>query len=73
MTRDEAIQAARLTAEWEGWRWYEPVRATRKKPLFSRHSFWDIRTNYHKRRCDFQIIIDDETGKVTEKHYYPRS
>ena len=72
MTRDEAIQAARLTAEWEGWRWYEPVRATRKKPLFSRHKLWDVRTNCQSRRCDFQIIIDDETGKVREKHYYPR-
>ena len=73
MTRDEALQAARLTAEWEGWRWYEPVRVTRKKPLFSKHIYWDVRTNCQRRRCDFQILIDDETGKVTEKHYYPRS
>ena len=72
MTREEAISAARLTAEWEGWRWYEPVSATRRKPLFSRHRIWDVRTNYTKRRCDLQILIDDETGKVRDKHYFPR-
>jgi hypothetical protein len=72
MTREEAIAAARLTAEWEGWRWYEPVLATRKKPLFSRHRIWDIRTNARDRRCDLRIVIDDETGEVKEKRYFPR-
>jgi len=72
MTREEAIAAARLTAEWEGWRWYEPVIATRKRPLFSKHRFWEVRTNSHGRHCDFRIVIDEETGKVKEKRYFPR-
>jgi CRISPR/Cas system-associated exonuclease Cas4 (RecB family) len=72
MTQEEAIAAARLTAEWEGWRWYEPVVATRRKPLFSRQRFWDVRTNPHGRHCDLRIVIDDQTGKVTEKRYFPR-
>ena len=72
MTRDEAIAAARLTAEWEGWRWYEPVRATRKKPLFSRHPIWEVCTNVRERHCDLQIRIDDDTGRVTDKRYFPR-
>ena len=72
MTREEAIAAARLTAEWEGWRWYEPVLATRKKPLFSRHRYWAVQTGVRNRHCDFEIIIDDSTGKVTEKRYFPR-
>ena len=71
MTRDEAIAAARLSAEWEGWRWFEPVQATRKKPLFARTAQWQVRTGVRdRRRCDFQITIDDETGRVTDKHYY---
>jgi len=70
MTRDEAIAAARLSAEWEGWRWFEPVQATRKKPLFSRHAAWHVRTGVRDRRCDFEITIDDETGHVTEKNYF---
>ena len=70
MTRDEAIQAARLSAEWEGWRWFEPVQATRKKPLFSRHATWQVRTGVRdRRRFDFEIMIDDETGRVTDKQY----
>ncbi len=72
MTREQAIAAARLTAEWEGWRWYEPVLATRKKPIFSKRPFWDVRTNVRQRRCDLQILIDDDTGKVREKTYYAR-
>jgi hypothetical protein len=72
MTKDEAISAARLTAEWQGWRWYEPVKATRKKPFFSRHSLWHVRTGVRNRSCDFEITIDDATGKVTDKHYFRR-
>jgi uncharacterized protein with WD repeat len=72
MTREEAIAAARLTAEWEGWRWYEPVQVTRRRPLFSRHSFWAVQAGVRNRRCDFEIIIDDDTGKVTAKRYFTR-
>ncbi len=72
MTKEEAIAAARLTAEWEGWRWYEPVRATRKKPLFSRRPFWDVRTNVRQTHCDLQILIDDNTGQVRDKRYFSR-
>ena len=72
MTREEALAAARLTAEWEGWRWYEPVRATRKKPFFSRRPLWDVRTNVRQTRCDLQILIDDDTGQVRGKRYFTR-
>ncbi|MDA1193587.1 MAG: hypothetical protein O2894_00205 [Planctomycetota bacterium] len=72
MTKDEALKAARLTAEWEGWRWYEPVQVTRKKPLFSRTAQWQVRAGVRDRRCDFEILIDDATGKVTEKHDFRR-
>ena len=72
MTREEAIAAARLSAEWEGWRWFEPVQATRKKPLFSRQTYWQVLAGVRRTHCDFEILIDDTTGKVTQKKYYAR-
>ena len=68
MTREEAISEARVTAEWEGWRWFEPVKATRKSPWFSRKRYWDIRTNMGRQGDHVHIVIDDSTGEIREKH-----
>lgn len=68
MTREEAIAVAKATAEWEGWRWSEPVRVSRRRPLFSRRPIWQVRLGDPAQGV-VSLTIDDTTGEVVRAHY----
>jgi hypothetical protein len=72
MTRQEAIEIARRTAEEEGWAWDEPVDATLRRPWFKKGGRWEVYSNVLKMGAKARIVIDDETGKVLDKGYIPR-
>jgi len=65
VTRDQIIAVAKATAEWEGWRWSEPVAASRRKPLFSRRPVWHVRLEDNPGAC-VDLTIDDATGQVVK-------
>jgi hypothetical protein len=71
MTREEAIRAARLVVEQQGWTWLEPVSVNKSRCLL-RKPRWRIATNSHARGCNAIIEIDDKTGAVLSKSYLPR-
>lgn len=73
MTREEVIQLARATVEKEGWRWEEPIRLRKiRRFVFFGRRRWLVITNANYMGCNAWIRIDDETGEVVQKGFWPR-
>jgi hypothetical protein len=72
MNEEQAVAIARRTAEQEGWAWVDPPLATLRKGWSGRSGRWEIFSNARALGAKVRVVLDDETGTVTEKGYVPR-
>jgi hypothetical protein len=73
MTEEQAVMLAAEVAKREGWPWRPPIQATlRKRSLFSRQKYWEIRSNVAMRGMNVTVSIDDATGIVEGAGFLPR-
>jgi hypothetical protein len=73
MIEAEAISKAHEVAQGNGWPWETPIVATRRRRgIFSRKMYWEVRSNASRRGRNAVVVIDDETGRVESSHFAPR-
>ena len=71
-TRSELIEIAKSAAEEEGWPWQEPVKVMKNRRWFLIGALqWEVMTAAEYRGGNLYIMIDDKTGKVIGKSFYP--
>jgi hypothetical protein len=71
-TRNEIIEIAKRVVQQEGWPWEGPIQVLRRRRwvLFGPVE-WEIMTYTDYRGGNVYIMIDDKTGKVIGKSFYP--
>ena len=72
MTGEEASASAKKIAMGQGWPGIEPVRAEYRCPWFGKGGWWNIQTNVDSRGPRVYVVIDDTTGEIREKQFFPR-
>jgi len=71
-TKSELIEIARAAAESEGWPWQEPVEVMKPRRWILIGSLqWELMTAAEYRGGNVDIMINDKTGKVIGKSFYP--
>ncbi|HMI85266.1 MAG TPA: hypothetical protein VK550_14315 [Polyangiaceae bacterium] len=70
MTKDEALELARRTAQAEQWPFLEPFSIKYQKGWFGRPGHWFIRTNINVIGNTVSITIHDGTGSVVKKEFF---
>jgi hypothetical protein len=74
LTREEAIDRARLIALEEGWTWEEPVgaRCYREGWFRNRRTYWEVWSNAGCRGCNVRVVIEADTGRICVMAFLPR-
>ena len=72
MTKEEVIEMAKAIAIQEDWMWFEPVNARLRRSWFSRERVWEVTSNWGIKGCNVCVEVDDETGEVKRKVFFPR-
>jgi len=71
MTKEQALDLARRTAEAEGWPFLDPMSVKFQKGWFGRPGHWFIETGINTRGgCTVNITINDRTGTVVHKEFF---
>jgi len=71
MTREEAIEIAKKTAEANGWPWSEPVQAI-KRGFFPFKQSWEVLSNADRRGANVLVEIDERSGSIRRSAFLPR-
>jgi hypothetical protein len=72
MTREDAIETARRSADHHSWQWHDPVFAVRRRRWLVGKRVWHIRSNAEALGANAYFVIDDSTGAVIEARWLPR-
>ena len=73
MTKEAAVEKARLVAEGEGWPWQQPIFVQiRRRGIIFGSRFWEVRSNSASRGQNVEVTIDDQSGKVLGRNFNPR-
>lgn len=73
MTGIEAIEIARSVAVREGWPWEEPILARMERAFFFfGRRRWRVTTRSDHRGGNVNVVVDDDTGRVTSKGFANR-
>ena len=71
-TKSELIEIARAAAEGEGWPWQEPVEVMKHRRWILIGALqWEVMTAAEYRGGNVYIMIDDKTGTVIGKSFFP--
>ena len=66
VSQSEALVIAQDECRKRGWPWLQPIEAR------ARRGKWIIHTNYESRGANVRLIIDQDTGEISEAAYMPR-
>ncbi len=66
VSQSEALVIAQNECRKRGWTWLQPVKVR------SQRGKWIILTNYESRGVNARLVIDQDTGEISEATYMPR-
>jgi hypothetical protein len=70
MTKEEAIELARRTAESDGWPFLPEYFVTYRAGWFGQPGLWHVNTNGNRMNLAVNFTIDDRQRAVVHKHYF---
>lgn len=72
MTKEDALEKARVFVEQKGWPWEGTIRARRSRRWWIGSYIWEVHTNADYMGCNAWVTIDDNLEEVISSVYYPR-